>query len=136
MPSSLAKHRRAAFARQNGRCHYCGFPMWLEDPSELSAPFGLSDHESARLQCTAEHLVARQDGGGDGADNIVAACLFCNATRHRLSPSPDATKYRHHVQRQLDTSGWHRKRLRQRLAEFSLRSMGANGICQGSARVG
>ena len=136
MPSSLAKHRRAAFARQNGRCHYCGFPMWLEDPAELSAPFGLSDRESARLQCTAEHLVARQDGGGDGADNIVAACLFCNAARHRLSPSPDATKYRHHVQRQLDTSGWHKKRLRQRLAEFRLRSMGANVRCQSSAPAG
>ncbi len=57
MPSSLAKHRRAAFARQNGRCHYCGFPMWLEDPAELSAAFGLSDRESARLQCTAQQTV-------------------------------------------------------------------------------
>ena len=136
MPSSLAKHRRAAFARQNGRCHYCGFPMWLEDPSELSAPFGLSDHESARLQCTAEHLIARQDGGGDGADNIVAACRFCNATRHRLSSPPDPAAYRRRVLCRLDAGRWHPKSLRQRLAELTPRSMGANRRCRSSAPAG
>jgi hypothetical protein len=136
MPTSIAKHRRAAFARQNGRCHYCDFPMWLEDPSELSVTIALADRDAARLQCTAEHLVARQDGGGDGADNIVAACRFCNAARHPLSSPPAPAKYRHCVLRQLDAGGWHSKRLRRRLAEFGLRSMGANGRCQGSARVG
>ena len=136
MPSSLAKRRRAAFDRQNGRCHYCGFPMWLEDPAELSAPFGLSDRESARLQCTAEHLVARQDGGGDAADNIVAACRFCNATRHRLSSPPDPVRYRLRVLCRLNAGRWHPKSLRQRLAEFTRRSMGANGRCQSSAPAG
>lgn len=127
MPSSLAKPRRAAFARQNGRCHYCGFPMWLEDPAELSAPFGLSDRESARLQCTAEHLVARQDGGGDGADNIVAACRFCNVTRHRLSSPPDPVRYRLRVLCRLNAGRWHPKSLRQRLAEVTARPLGTTG---------
>lgn len=136
MPSSLAKHRRAAFARQNGRCHYCGFPMWLEDPAELSARFALGVRDAARLQCTAEHLVARQDGGGDGAHNIVAACRFCNATRHRLSSPPDPAKYRLRVLCRLNAGRWHPKSLRQRLAEFGHQSMGANGRRQNSAPAG
>ena len=122
MPSSLAKHRRAAFARQNGRCHYCGFPMWLEDPAELSIPFGLTTRESARFQCMAEHLVARQDGGGEGADNIVAACRFCNATRHRLSSPHDPTAYRRRVLCRLDVGRWQPNHLRRRLTAFTVRT--------------
>jgi 5-methylcytosine-specific restriction endonuclease McrA len=119
MPSSLSKHRRAAFHRQNGRCHYCGFPMWLEDPAELAIAFGLTIRDAARLQCTAEHLIARQDGGGDGAGNIVAACRFCNATRHRRSSPPDPESHRHRVLCRLNAGRWHPKQLRQGLAGFT-----------------
>jgi 5-methylcytosine-specific restriction endonuclease McrA len=45
--------------------------------------------------CTAEHLVARMDGGRDTRDNIVAACRRCNAARHQLGlgPAPDPTTH-------------------------------------------
>jgi hypothetical protein len=96
--------------------------MWLEDPDELSIPFGLTTRESARFQCTAEHLVARQDGGRDAADNIVAACRFCNATRHRLSSPPDPAAYRRRVLFRLDASRWLPNHLRLRLTAFTVRT--------------
>ena len=57
-----AKRRRSlrtsAFYAQSGRCFYCGLPMWLTAPSEL----GLKASKARAFQCTAEHLVAQQDG--------------------------------------------------------------------------
>ena len=47
-----------AFYAQSGRCFYCGLPMWLTAPSEL----GLKASKARAFQCTAEHLVAQQDG--------------------------------------------------------------------------
>jgi len=32
MPNSIAKHRLNAFKHQQGRCYYCGLPMWLSPP--------------------------------------------------------------------------------------------------------
>ncbi len=91
MSSAKAKHRLAAFERQNGRCYYCGLPMWLKHPAELTARFRISEGDVSRLQCTAEHLLARQDGGPDTEANIVAACIHCNKTRHRKKSPPDPT---------------------------------------------
>ena len=50
--------RTSAFHAQFGRCYYCGLPMWLAAPSEL----GLKPSKARAFQCTAEHLVAQQDG--------------------------------------------------------------------------
>ena len=69
MPSVIAKNRLIAYQRQSGRCYYCDLPMWL---GKLPG----KRHRPASLQCTAEHLVARQDGGDNSARNIVAACRF------------------------------------------------------------
>ena len=101
MSNSITKHRRTAFKRQNGRCHYCGLPMWLKQPTELTARYSLNEGTLSRLRCTAEHLVARQDGGPNTRSNIVAACIHCNMTRHRKNSPPDPTIYRLQVRHSL-----------------------------------
>ena len=86
----IARFRSLAYHRQHGRCFYCHAPMWSADPSEFAKQYGVTIHQAVRLRCTAEHLRARQDGGDDSPDNIVAVCLHCNNARHRkkLPPSP------------------------------------------------
>ena len=91
MNRKLLKRLRAdAFARQNGLCFYCGQPMWLDDCAAFAREYGLTLRQARRRQCTAEHLIARKDGGRESASNIVAACRGCNQTRHRrkLPPPP------------------------------------------------
>ena len=107
MPNSIYKHRLAAFKRQNGCCYYCGFPMWLKQPTELAARVKISEGEASRLRCTAEHLLAQQDGGPNTGANIVAACQFCNWTRHRIPTQPEPTRYRKHVRQRLQAGKWH-----------------------------
>lgn len=98
--------RRRAFLRQGGRCHYCDSPMWLESPDEL----GLDEAGATRiLKCTAEHVIAREDGGLSTQDNIVAACWFCNATRHRRRKKMPSPHYRRHVQHRVSLGKWHRR---------------------------
>ena len=60
--SRVQKYRQAACKAQNGLCIYCRQPMGRK--------------------ATAEHLMARQDGGTDCRDNIAAACKQCNHQRH------------------------------------------------------
>ncbi|MBJ2155250.1 HNH endonuclease [Variovorax sp. IB41] len=69
----LLRHR--ACQEQGGRCFYCLLPMGRN--------------------VTAEHLVARMDGGKDTRDNIVAAHQRCNESRHALFPgaAPDPETY-------------------------------------------
>lgn len=101
---SLKTLRAPSFHAQNGRCQYCLGPMWLSSPDEL----GLR-HRSARpYQCTAEHLLARQDGGKDQPGNIVAACHLCNLRRHRRpTPAPSASKYLAWVRLQVAKGKWY-----------------------------
>ena len=68
--SRVAKHRDQAFIRQHGRCCYC-------------KRFLLPTNARNPLRSTAEHLIARCDGGRDNRDNIAAACWECNDNRHR-----------------------------------------------------
>ncbi|WP_420714781.1 HNH endonuclease [Roseateles sp. SL47] len=104
MPSKIQTLRRKAFDHQDGRCWYCGVHMWLASPDELSVArrSGLS-----RLRCTAEHLVPRASGGRDAPENVVAACLHCNCTRHRRRAPPEPTAYRSEVMRRTRREGWH-----------------------------
>lgn len=98
----LQQLRTRAFHAQHGRCHYCGISMWLDSPDELPPP-----RKSVRArQCTAEHLVARQDGGRDTAENIVAACLQCNLRRHRRKVPLPAAEYLSLVHRRLGRGKW------------------------------
>ena len=62
MSNNLQKHRKSAVHAQRGLCIYCGRPMGAD--------------------ATAEHLQARQDGGTNCRQNIVAAHRACNQRRH------------------------------------------------------
>lgn len=99
----LKSLRANAFQSQSGRCYYCDLPMWHSSPHEL----GLRPRSAGPFRCTAEHLVARQDGGKDVVGNVVAAHAACNHRRHKRSaPVPSATDYRTLVQRQLAKGKW------------------------------
>ncbi|WP_431312814.1 HNH endonuclease [Roseateles agri] len=78
--------------------------MWRTSPHELPVP---SRRAAAFLQCTAEHLIARCDGGTDVASNVVAACWRCNRTRHARRWPPSADTYRAEVRRRVARGGWH-----------------------------
>ena len=83
MSKVIPKNRLLAFKKQRGRCFYCGVPMWLENKRVFAAKHRITKKLAKRLRCTAEYLIARQDGGIDDCENIAAACLYCNSTRHR-----------------------------------------------------
>lgn len=102
----LQRLRTQAFHAQRGLCCYCGLPMWQASPDELK-PFGLRARTVAPLRCTAEHLVAQQDGGKDVAGNIAAACWLCNSRRHKRKSPPLPEVYRAFVARRMAKGKWH-----------------------------
>jgi|SRR6185503_18125039 len=91
---SIKRFRDAAFVFQRGLCHYCAKPMWRHDPAAFVAAQGVTLRQARQLQSTAEHLLARRDGGGDTADNIVAAHLACNRGRHRRKVPPSPARWK------------------------------------------
>lgn len=106
--SVVIRLRRTAFSEQNGCCFYCDSPMWLDDAVRFAAQHHLSVRQARWFQATAEHLVARCDGGRD-AGNIAAACRWCNWMRHRqrapsLAPTPAA--FRRRVMHRLAQGRW------------------------------
>lgn len=106
MSKAIAKHRLVAFIKQSECCYYCGSPMWLNNPDEYAEKYRLSKKSVKRFQCTAEHLHARCDGGGDGRCNIVAACLFCNSNRHKRKKPPTPERYRRDIRNRLKRGKW------------------------------
>lgn len=100
--------RQKAFDQQHGRCYYCDVRMWLHSASELTATVR-STEALGRLRCTAEHLLARCDGGTHAASNIVAACARCNHGRHRLRQPPDPPAYRAYVAMRVACRNWHQR---------------------------
>jgi hypothetical protein len=48
MTSAISKIRLAAFKRQNGRCYYCGFPMRLKQPTELTSIYTISERQESK----------------------------------------------------------------------------------------
>lgn len=102
----LQQLRTEAFHAQRGLCCYCGLPMWQTSPDELK-PFGLRARTAAPLRCTAEHLIAQQDGGKDVARNIAAACWLCNTRRHKRKSPPPPDAYRAFVGRRMAKGKWH-----------------------------
>src|SRR5258706_9635032 len=109
MSNSLRSHRFAAARRQSNRCFYCGVLMWEHTPSSHLVQFAKSVEKADRLRCTAEHLHARSEGGSNSACNIVAACAFCNRSRHRAKRPLEPNKYRQHVRSQMVKGCWHPK---------------------------
>lgn len=86
----LSQHRDSAARKQGGHCWYCNVLM----------------RESGPLQCTAEHLLPQSEGGRDGRDNIVAACLFCNSRRHSRPTPMTPEEFRRHVQQRVSKGRW------------------------------
>ncbi|SNS18430.1 HNH endonuclease [Antarctobacter heliothermus] len=106
MTKKIKKLRKQKWAAQKGRCYYCGQLMWEHDADAFQREHGVTRGLTQKFQCTAEHLTARSEGGGDVDDNIVAACLFCNRTRHAAKKPLDPRRYRRRVQARLEKGGW------------------------------
>ena len=111
MSNPIAKLRLKAFQKQSGLCYYCESRMWLKNLERFANQHAISKSAAARFQCTAEHLVARCDGGSNKNDNIVAACIFCNQTRHKRRKPLVPVKHRAHIKRRLKQGKWHPKEL-------------------------
>jgi len=108
--TSLINKRNRAYESQGGACYYCGLPMWLDDEADVLVEYlGLKIRHVPWLRCTAEHLVAKIDGGTDAAENIAAACHFCNSRRHRQRQghAPSAASYRARVAQCMAQGHWH-----------------------------
>lgn len=105
----LIRSRNLAYIRQSGRCFYCSCPMWRHDLNGFAERHGLSMGEARGLQCTAEHLRARMDGGNDDESNIVAACYICNTRRHARKRPLEPEAYKRFVQKKLALGCWHSK---------------------------
>tara|TARA_R110002049_G_scaffold189793_3_gene358424 strand:+ start:3393 stop:3740 length:348 start_codon:yes stop_codon:yes gene_type:complete len=103
---SLKSPRLSAYNKQKGHCFYCGHPMWLDNPSDFSAEHKISLKQASKFQCTGEHLMAFQDGGSSSQKNIVAACIFCNQTRHKRKNAPSPIIYKALVQKRVRQGKW------------------------------
>ncbi|WP_260178528.1 HNH endonuclease [Paraburkholderia tropica] len=81
--------------------------MWLGSPEPFIDRYNISRAQALQLQCTAEHLCARSDGGTDSQQNIVAACCFCNSGRHAKKVARDPDEHKRHIQRSMARGKWH-----------------------------
>ena len=108
MPNPIQKHRFSAFKKQNGCCYYCGALMWIDNPEKFAIDHSMSLKNAKKLQCTAEHLDARCDGGKNTKNNIVAACKHCNQTRHKMKPAPAPEQYKKMIQKSIANNHWHK----------------------------
>lgn len=105
MPN-LSKIRREKMVAQAGRCYYCGLPMW-DKAASISLKSARGNIGSLpQLRCTAEHLHPRSEGGKDTATNIVAACWYCNQTRHRVKKPRSPQAHRDHVRKRMAAGRW------------------------------
>lgn len=106
MAKKLVHLRKSAYRAQSDLCFYCKFPMWDDDLAFYARIHNISIAHARHFECTAEHLIAKKDGGKDTSQNIVAACKFCNMKRHKRKhpPSPDAHQLR--AQQRLAKKRW------------------------------
>ncbi|MGC1270017.1 MAG: HNH endonuclease [Croceibacterium sp.] len=103
----IQKIRAVCFQHQQGRCHYCGFPMWQEDMPRFARDMGITPNQARMLQATAEHLVPRSEGGKDHATNVVAACHTCNTRRHKRKVPRTPAAHRAWILTRLAAGAWH-----------------------------
>ena len=103
---ALKNLRRKKMLAQGGRCFYCGLPMWDEALDPCLPVTCRAAGLPKILRCTAEHLHPRSEGGANTADNIVAACLFCNNSRHRRKRPLSPEAHRAHVQQRMAAGRW------------------------------
>jgi hypothetical protein len=106
MQTTLTKSRIKAFILQQERCIYCELPMWLDNYEVFAKKYKITTKGAALFKCTAEHLLAKQDGGRDVESNIVAACHFCNQRRHKCKKPKDPISYKQFVSSRLGKGKW------------------------------
>jgi 5-methylcytosine-specific restriction endonuclease McrA len=104
MPTKIQVLRLQVFQNQRGRCCYCGVQMWRLGTAGLP---GIPKRNARVLQCTAEHLTPRSEGGEDIADNLVAACAHCNHTRHKRKNPPPPNAYLADIRKRVARGAWH-----------------------------
>ncbi|MGY0618443.1 HNH endonuclease [Lysobacter sp. A378] len=106
MSKSIVHARNFAAHKQDNLCYYCGVLMLLGEPGLFLTKHRVSKRQARLLQCTAEHVVPRCDGGTNGRSNIVAACFFCNHTRHARPQPLDTPAYKRFVQHRVARGRW------------------------------
>ena len=106
MPTTLIKSRLKAFNLQQGHCVYCELPMWLDHFDTFAKKYKITTKQAKLFQCTAEHLIAKQDGGKNDVSNILAACHYCNQKRHNRKSPKDPISYKHYVTSRLNNGRW------------------------------
>jgi hypothetical protein len=121
MSKALRSYRLVAALRQSNRCYYCGVPMWEHIPPRQLMQFAESARQANRLRCTGEHLLPRAEGGPNAACNIVAACAFCNRSRHQAKRPLEPNEYRQHVRSQMVKGCWHPNWVHHFAAAFTLK---------------
>ena len=107
MSQSLKTKRARACKSQNGKCYYCQISMWLPNVTDGLFRSRITAKAKYRIRCTAEHLTARSDGGTGASENLVAACRFCNQTRHRRPRPLSSEKFRERVMSRVRAGKWH-----------------------------
>ena len=81
--------------------------MWEDDSARFARLHAISVSKAKLLRSTAEHLTARQEGGRDSSQNIVAACLYCNGKQHLTKQPKSSAGYTLKVRRRLTEGKWH-----------------------------
>ena len=103
----IQRNRQQAFLAQSKLCYYCNQPMWDKDINSFITQYQVKPTSAKFLQCTAEHLTARKDGGKNIRTNIVAACKYCNHTRHKSKNALSPAEYKNRVRKLLSKNKWH-----------------------------
>ncbi|MBC7835881.1 MAG: HNH endonuclease [Phycisphaerales bacterium] len=68
LPEQTVKlNRRNLFARDRNQCQYCG-------------------HHFSTSELSIDHVLPRSQGGGDSWENLVCACVKCNARKGGRTP--------------------------------------------------
>lgn len=63
------------FEKTSGHCHFCGDPLKFENRGWTAKPDGYWE---------VDHVIQRDKGGAESADNCLPACTRCNRFRwHR-----------------------------------------------------
>ncbi len=104
--NSLKSPRAKAYLNQEGKCFYCDFPMWLEQPEAFAKQYEVSLNQANALKCTGEHLLAKSHSGKDNGKNIVAACWFCNSRRHRRKNPLEPKEFKRYVTNRIRAGRW------------------------------
>jgi hypothetical protein len=106
MSNKIQKIRYKKWLSQNGRCYYCQQETWIANPEDFCQKFNVSRKKALQFECTAEHLLAKSEGGDNCESNIVAACKFCNKARHLYKRVPEPSKYKELVLKRIKCGRW------------------------------